>query len=340
MHRPSPCSASLWNWLLVSDRETFLLSISKTKYGAAVIVTLVALRFLIGFHFFSEGAMKVRNGKPFSGAFFANAKGPLAPTYRDLVWDPDGLARLNYAVNEDGSPGLSTERTQLAWEAHVDNAAAFYRFDDNQKVEARRVGETWVELLNEFAKDYRPELLEYFHGVRRRDRNRVDPAMNGVESLRGQKKKWESKLKTAGAPLIATAEALRSGYEMAIFNVANEEQRKRGIFEVPQPGRRAFDSVTMDSFIPYFDMAIGLLLMFGLFTRTASVIGAVFLGSVVLSQFPGATEAVATWPQAIEMVALIALAATTAGRFAGLDLFTAPLCQRLLAGKKKTGSNA
>ncbi len=316
------------------------MSITKTQYGTAAIVTLVALRFLIGFHFFSEGAVKIRDGKPFSAPFFSNAKGALAPAYRDLVWDPDGLARLNYAVKPDGSPGVSTERAVLMWEKHVARAEAFYGFDDKQKAEARSVHSRWQKLLETFAAEFEPELIEYFQGVRRRDRNREDPAMQGVESLRGQTKKWESKLKGSGAPLIATAETLRSGFEMAIYDLANETQRRRGLLTVAEPGRRTVDSVTMDSFIPVFDIVIGLLLMFGLLTRMASVIGALFLGSVVLSQFPGATGAVATWPQAIEMVALFVLAATAAGQFAGLDLFTAPFFRRLLAGKKKTGSNA
>ena len=43
---------------------------------------------------------------------------------------------------------------------------------------------------------------------------------------------------------------------------------------------------TIDRFVPYFDIAIGLCLLLGLFTPLAALAAAGFLGSVFLSQFP------------------------------------------------------
>lgn len=311
----------------------------KTNYGISVVVTLVALRVLIGVHFFTEGVSKLQDPKPFSAMFFSNAKGPLAPVYRNMVWDGDGLARLNYAVDDDGDPEVNTEATEEVWDAYREQAIRYYGFDENQQAAAADINEKWDRMLREFAADYRSELVEYFHGVRRRDRNREYAAMDGVESLWGQRVKWEKELKSNGAPLIATADALWSSYEQAIFAIATEEQQQRGLLKIRRPGRRFMDSEMVDSFIPYFDAAIGLLLILGLFTRFAAVAGGLFLGSVVLSQFPGATGAMATWPQAIEMIGLFVVAATAAGRFAGLDLFAMPLFKRMFASKK-TGSDS
>ena len=147
--------------------------------------------------------------------------------------------------------------------------------------------------------------------------------MQGVESLYGQTQKWEKELKGKGAPLIASADALWGGYEKAIFSVASPEQQMRGVLRLRRPGRSFMDSEMVDSFIPYFDLTIGLLLMFGLFTRPAAVIGGLFLASVIGSQFPGSTGAAPTWPQAIEMIAMFHLAAAAAGRYAGLDSLVA-----------------
>jgi len=49
----------------------------------------------IGVHFYLEGTGKLRDPKPFSAGFFANAKGPFAPIYKRMVWDADGKHRLN-----------------------------------------------------------------------------------------------------------------------------------------------------------------------------------------------------------------------------------------------------
>src|SRR5258705_225183 len=56
---------------------------------------IVLLRVGIGVHFLAEGWSKLENPKPFSAGFFGNAKGPLAPVYKNLVWDADGLNRLD-----------------------------------------------------------------------------------------------------------------------------------------------------------------------------------------------------------------------------------------------------
>ena len=71
--------------------------------------------------------------------------------------------------------------------------------------------------------------------------------------------------------------------------------------------------------MPWFDVAIGACLILGLFTRPAAILGAAFLASICVSQWPLSPGAVPIYNQAIEMLALFALAAIGAGRFFGLD---------------------
>jgi uncharacterized membrane protein YphA (DoxX/SURF4 family) len=75
-------------------------------------------------------------------------------------------------------------------------------------------------------------------------------------------------------------------------------------------------------------LAVGTLLLVGLFTRLACVVGAVFLLSVVMMQPFWVSDAAPTFNQYVEMFALITLATTQVGRWAGLDYFV----HRLLAG--------
>ena len=73
--------------------------------------------------------------------------------------------------------------------------------------------------------------------------------------------------------------------------------------------------------IPWFDTIIGALLILGLFTRFASLAGGLFLLSVIISQPPWIPGTQPTAYQAIEMFAMLAIFATCAGRYGGLDFF-------------------
>jgi uncharacterized membrane protein YphA (DoxX/SURF4 family) len=75
----------------------------------------------------------------------------------------------------------------------------------------------------------------------------------------------------------------------------------------------------MDWIIPYFDLTIGICLIVGLLTRTAAVLGGLFLLSVCAAQWPGYPGAAPIYYQAVEMLALFALAANGAGKWASVD---------------------
>ena len=76
---------------------------------------------------------------------------------------------------------------------------------------------------------------------------------------------------------------------------------------------------------------VGVCLLLGLFTRTASLVGALFLLSVMLSQPPwvaGAMSPVPYYYQLVEFAALLFLAAVGAGKWAGLDFIIQGLWAR------------
>jgi uncharacterized membrane protein YphA (DoxX/SURF4 family) len=66
----------------------------------------------------------------------------------------------------------------------------------------------------------------------------------------------------------------------------------------------------------------------GFFTRLASLVGALFLLAVIVSQPPWLADSVGTMPQCIEFAGLLALAGTGAGRWMGLDYFMWALFHR------------
>jgi len=73
------------------------------------------------------------------------------------------------------------------------------------------------------------------------------------------------------------------------------------------------------------------------FTRVAAIAGAVFLASVCAAQWPGYSGAIPIYYQAVEMLALLVLAAVGAGRFLGIDYFFGGL-KALCCPPKKTGA--
>jgi uncharacterized membrane protein YphA (DoxX/SURF4 family) len=75
-------------------------------------------------------------------------------------------------------------------------------------------------------------------------------------------------------------------------------------------------------------IGVGICLLLGFLTRFASIVGALFLLGVILSQPPWLADAAPTMPQAIEFTALLVLAGVGAGRWAGLDYFTYALFNR------------
>ena len=290
------------------------------------MVALVALRIGIGLHFYREGAAKLRDPKPYSAGFFGNAKGWLAPVFHNLVWDADGVARL------DG------EQAAQIWDEFHVRAGQHFGFDDAQKQQAQKVFEARLEQLNWFLEDHADDVEEYRNGLVRRAKNQADTARNEVASLKGQLKKIDGDLATLKSDLVPPIDQLWRSYELQINALATDEQRRAGPLEIPKPGRRTLDSESIDGLIRYFDVTIGVLLILGLFTRPAAIIGACFLMSVIASQWPGSPGAAPVWPQFIEMLGLVVLAAIGAGQVAGLDRFLSPICRWCCRPKQGTNS--
>jgi uncharacterized membrane protein YphA (DoxX/SURF4 family) len=302
------------------------------QYGLLALLAIFALRLGIGFHFFSEGLTKVRDPKPFSSYFLLAAKGPYAADFREMVWDPDGLTRLGYVPSKDGAfPTIDLESaaTNEHWTEYGDEIAEHYGFDKKQKSQRDEVLENYAQTLEQFKKDSGAELVEYFQGVERRNENWEKIAGKKLTAtLWGQAQEWENEVISKRIPLVQQIDSMWGLLETDLNAIANKKQVKKGEFALEKMGRRPMDSEGIDRFIPWFDCSIGVLLILGLLTRITSVVAAGFLASVIVTQWPGAMGAAPTWPQLIEMLGLLTLAAVGAGRIGGLDYLIRSCCRR------------
>jgi uncharacterized membrane protein YphA (DoxX/SURF4 family) len=274
-----------------------------------VVLAVVALRLAVGWHFFREGADKMTAGDFSSAGFMESAKGPLAPAFRNMVWDVDGLARLDEQATLD------------AWNQYRVQVGRRYGFDDTQTAEAEKVYEARKKQLEGFFEQYAEDIEIYRKGVERRARNRKDAAYAEVASLEGQAARIKGESKGDGALLLESIAAIRRGYERELNALATEEQAGRGPIAMKKPARKPMDTVFIDSIIPTFDLVVGALLIVGLFTRPTCLAGAGFLATIIATQWPGAPGAIPAHYQIVEMFALLVLAAIGAGRFFGLDFF-------------------
>lgn len=282
------------------------------------MITLVALRLSIGWHFFKEGTDKIKEPTWTAAHFFTGSKGPLKPLFETMVWDVDGRARLGYSVTKGGWPKIDVEPTLTMWRQYLDRVVQHYGFAEAQQKQADKVYTLWEEQLRWYMAANEEKILEYFHGLDRRAKNRADNARQSVESLRGQADKVESEISAAAAPWLAQINALWQGYDDALNALATpEQQQSRLTIGKLEPG--FLNTNLIDKVIPWFDALVGALLIVGLCTRLASLAGAGFLFSIVLTQWPGAPGAQPTYYQTIEMLGMLVLAATAAGQFAGLD---------------------
>jgi len=284
--------------------------LSPRLLGQIAVVMLVILRFTVGYHFLSEGTDKYRSGDWTAEPFFANAKGPFAGQFRQLVWDYDGAVRLD------------KEQTMIVWATYRDRIAKHFGFDEKQVALAQ---ENYAKAVNQY--EYVTELAandieEFQLGLGRINDLDGDPVRSGVDSLAGQRETVRRELNQKIAPVFKQIDMIWENYETAQNQIATDEQLQRDLaYQLIRPRVAMMDTSVIDGLVPYFDMTVGWLLLLGLFTPVAALAAAGFLGSVFLSQYPPTTGPGSTNYQLIECLACLVLASTGAGRFAGLDFF-------------------
>ncbi len=275
---------------------------------------LVLLRLSVGWHFYSEGVVKVDEGNWTAAPFFANAKGPLAENFRQMVWDADGKFRLD------------RDETMYHWADFRDRVSEYYGFSEDQN---RKAQENYAKAVDQYdwvLESNAAELEEFELG---RDRiailefdEKEKPIRDGVDSLGGQRDTIRREWTQKAAPALSQIDKIWTNYEIAQNAVAVDEQAAaRKPLRLRKPLTNLIDTSVIDVMLPYFDIVVGLCLLFGLFTPVAGLAAAGFLGSVVLSQYPPATGPTSSIYQLIESMACFVLAGTGAGRFAGLDYF-------------------
>lgn len=328
-------------------------------------LSILALRLIVGFHFFNEGVDKLNDKGGWTAEYFLKgAKGPLAPHFHAMADDADGRKQLCIAKTEKDNGKekyvVDPKITFAIWQDFVDRATSYYGFGSPEKIkeltaaradsdemanqldaqinalrqqprDAQVALESHKIALEDWINANRIEILAHFESESRlagfdRDGQSKQDVATWVTSLREQ---VDSIRKARSQELTKwkyEVDEIWDSFETQINDIAIEEQqRESGALPLHRPHQQTNSKLSwINRIIPWFDTIVGVLLMIGLFTRSASLAAALFLLSVCLTQpfwVPGTD---ATWPQGIEMFACLVLFAFCAGRFGGLDYFFTP----------------
>jgi hypothetical protein len=221
---------------------------------------------MIGLHFFLEGTGKLADPKPFSGPFFGNAKGPLAGVYKGLVWDPDGLYRLDEQATID------------YWDNYRNRIVAHYGFDDKQKKEANATLQTITDRYKYHLSSKEDEIAEYLLMLARRDDNAKDEVRQ-LASLQSHDSRIAGETRKLYGQIIPPIDKLWRDLETDLNHIATAEQWKpRGHLKIGRIGSGSFDAETMDLLVRTSMWRSACACWVCL--RAAAIAGAVFLASV------------------------------------------------------------
>lgn len=279
---------------------------ARNQIGLATVITLVALRLGIGWHFFKEGAKKFQDDNFTSVYFLQQATGPVAGLYQRLIPDVYGRLRLSAKIAKD------------EWGAYRIQASRHFGFDAAQNEQSTKVLEAWEQRLDWYFADNGQAIKDYFNELARLHEAKSDTSTRDVAFARQRIASKERQLSDQLNGWTAELRSMRQRYENELGGLATAEQLRRGRLPMPDPTRPWSDTV-----VKYLLISVGACLILGLVTRIASVAGALFLGSVMLSQPPWVPDAQTSffYYQLVELCSLLLLAATGAGRFLGLDFF-------------------
>lgn len=279
-----------------------------TRIGTIGLLALVALRIGVGWHFFKEGSDKIKSGTFSSEGFLKASNGRMAGFYHGMVWDYEGKIRLDQE--------LMTSEIEKSAEIAVKH----FGFADVQLKDLETQKKMILGKLKDAYAQYSEPILKLQKGEARVAKMEQSSTWNEVDSLRGQKESIEKERLSGVMPALKEIDQIWKLWQDEINSIATPEQIKASrLFRLKKPQEGLISSSVVDRIIPIFDVTVGVLLIVGLFVPLAGWAGALFLISVVFSQFPGDPGTQPTYLYANEALALIVLASIGAGRFGGLD---------------------
>jgi len=304
------------------------------------VVVLVALRLALGCHFFYEGVWKITHSDEFTAKpFLTQAKGPLAGIFYAMVPDIDARERLQVETDAEGNKSINSDGIAARWNNVRQEFVDHYRPADASKEAATAYkqveskAEQTYERFRGQLKDYLAENVDAID-AHFRSLDEFENSDEYAQSAPFQKRRhWDRmmELRREADEWIKDIEGQEEAFTNTLYALLDDEQKKQGPLPTSWNPFR-WDRMEQINFaVTYGLTAIGLCLLLGLCTSLAALGGAAFMCFVVMTQPAWPTiyppdpavvgHALIINKDFIEMLALLTIATTSAGRWGGLDFF-------------------
>lgn len=271
-------------------------------------MAFVALRLVIGWHFFDEGRGKLLSGGFSSSPFFQQAKGPLAAWYHSLSGYKSSREWLDLAATENG------------WKNYRQRVERKYRFDSAQAERSDKILDQHIKLLRGHFRAFDDEIKRCVNSYAAIDEAEADESISALPSMQVHSDRNRTELAEITKDVVPPVQNLWRSLELQLLNLRTDDQKGHADLSIME-SNSFFSRGTIDRIVPYFTLAVGALLLVGLFSHTAALAGAAFLLLVVSTQPPWVAGSSPAHSQLIELCGLLVIAGTGAGRIAGLDFF-------------------
>ena len=302
---------------------------------------LVALRLALGCHILYEGIWKIEHRDKFSAKpFLTQAKGPLAGLFYAMVPDIDGRHRLRIESGADGKMKIPSDEIFARWTDIRDDSVEHYSptdTSDEKAVKAHKALKSKAETTCNQLRTRLDKYLEINFEKIKTHFDALDRFENDEERLhdapfqKQRRRKRMMELRQEADVWIKNIEGQERALENTLYSLLDDGQKELG---TPPASWNPFTWKRMEQIdfaVTYGLTAIGLCLMLGLCTPLAALGGAGFMCFIVMTQpaFPGiyppdsavVGHALLINKDFIEMLALLVIACTSAGRWGGLDFF-------------------
>jgi uncharacterized membrane protein YphA (DoxX/SURF4 family) len=218
------------------------------------------------------------------------------------------------------------------WRAAVEKFKAISGVTEEQKKKADAALQTRLNELADFIAGEEEEITAYRHELWRLDGWRKSPEASGVPFVaqRIATKNAETNAKAAGWR--EQVRTLDDELTHDLNGILTPEQRTQPATVAAVEGatvdKNQHNLDTVNLVATVVTIGVGACLILGFMTRLAAIVGALFLFGVIASQPFWISGTAPTMNQCVELAAMLALAGTGAGRWAGMDGCLAALFRR------------
>jgi uncharacterized membrane protein YphA (DoxX/SURF4 family) len=224
------------------------------------------------------------------------------------------------------------ERIKADWRNLIDELKTVPAIADEQEKKADEALNSRLQKLADYLATQAEAITDYRHELWRLDNWRKSPESGEVPFVDERIATKTSETAKTPASWVSAVEAIEVDLRSDLEAVLTKEQRAEATTTaavedaLTDPRQSRLNAINV--VVTVLTLGVGVCLLLGFFTRLASLVGALFLLGVILSQPPWLPDSLPTMSNIIEFAALLVLAGTAAGRWFGLDYFTYALFRR------------